>query len=103
MSALYKSIDEQLAELRAQHESEMQACKDRTLAAEVEAALLKEQLAKAVEERAFAERITTKLLTQFSAVEAVFAEAKRLAISVAEQPAEGGTILPKNEYEGESA
>ena len=95
MSALYKSIDEQLAELRAQHESEMQACKDRTLAAEVESALLKEQLEKANEARAAAERVTTKLLTQFGLVSQVFEEAKALALEL-EQPAEGGTSLPDN-------
>lgn len=86
MSELYKSVDETLAIIKAQHEADMRACTDRTLAAEVESALLKEQLAKAVEARAFAERITTRLLAQFSAVEAVFAEAKALALAHTQEP-----------------
>jgi hypothetical protein len=98
MSALYKSIDEQLSELRAVHEAEMQACKDRTLAAEVESALLKEQLEKCNEGRALAERVTTKLLTQFALVARTFEDARAMALEL-EQPAEGGTSLPPNVME----
>lgn len=99
MTELYRTIDEQLVAIRAAHESEMQACKDRTLAAEVESALLKEQLEKAVEARAVAERVTTKLLTQFSVVAKVFEDAKAMALEL--EPVRAGmpTLVPDNQFE----
>lgn len=81
MSALHKSLDETLAAIREQHELEMRECKDQILAAEVRASLLESQLERAVEARASAERITSKLIAQFGMVEAVFAEAKALALA----------------------
>lgn len=81
MSALHKSLDETLAAIREQHELEMRECKDKMLAAEVRASLLESQLERAVEARASAERITSKLIAQFGVVEAVFAEAKALALA----------------------
>lgn len=92
MTQLFKNIDETLADIRAQHEADMQACKDRTLAAEVESALLKEQLEKCNEARAFAERVTTKLLTQFGLVATVFDEARRIALEL--EPAKTTTMPP---------
>lgn len=86
MSALHKSLDDTLAAIREQHELEMRECKDKMLAAEVRASLLESQLERAIEARASAERITSKLITQFSMVEAVFAEAKALALAQAAQP-----------------
>lgn len=81
MSALHKSLDETLAAIREQHEREIQECKDKMLATEVRASLLEEQLYRAIEARASAERITSKLIAQFGVVEAVFAEAKTLALA----------------------
>jgi hypothetical protein len=81
MSALHKSLDETIAAIREAHATEMQECKDRTIAAEVEAALLRDQLARAIEARASAERITVKFVTQFAMVEKVFAEVKALAMA----------------------
>lgn len=86
MSALHKSLDETVAAIREHHEREIQECKDKMLAAEVRASLLEEQLGRAVEARASAERITSKLIAQFGMVEAVFAEAKALALAQAAQP-----------------
>jgi hypothetical protein len=51
-------------------------------AAVTEVLVLRDQLAKAAEHRDVAVRTTIKLLAQFSTVEAVFAEAKRLAMFV---------------------
>lgn len=99
MTELYRTIDEQLAAIRAAHESEMQACKDRTLAAEVESALLKEQLAKAVEARAEAEHIASVLLANFEIAEEAFGRARKFALQSQRVPAEGGTTLPINQME----
>lgn len=82
MSAvLHKSLDETVIAIRETHAAEIQAANDRVLAAEVKATLLEDQLARAVEARASAERLATKLITQFGAVEAIFADAKALALS----------------------
>lgn len=83
MSALHKSLDETLAAIREAHAIEIQGFKDRTLAAEIEATLLRDQLAKAVEARASAERITVKFVTQYAMVEKVLAEVKELAMAEA--------------------
>lgn len=86
MSALFKSLDETVDTIRATHEAEMKACQDRTLAAEIEASLLRDLLAKANEAKSAAERVTAKLIAQFGAVEAVFAEAKALALAAYAEP-----------------
>lgn len=96
MTQLFKTIDETLADIRATHEAEMRACTDRTLAAEVEAALLKEQLDKCNEARAVAERVTTKLLTQFGVVAQVFEDARRMALQL--EPPTEATPLPPVKY-----
>lgn len=88
MSALHKSLDETLAAIREDTEHRLKAMEDKVLAAEVKASLLEEQLNRAVEARASAERITSKLIAQFGVVEAVFAEAKALALAQAAQPEE---------------
>ena len=81
MSALHKSLDDTIVAIRETHAAEIQAASDRVLAAEVKTTLLESQLARAVEARASAERLATKLITQFGAVEAIFADAKALALS----------------------
>lgn len=81
MSALHKSLDETIAAIRDEHETQMKACADRVLAAEVRATLLEDQLARAIEARSQAERVCVKLITQFGVVESVFAEAKEMALA----------------------
>lgn len=83
---LHKSLDETIAAIREQHALEMRECKDRTLAAEVKAALLEDQLARATEARMAAERLSTKLVAQFGSVEAIFADAKALALAAYAPP-----------------
>lgn len=80
MNALHKSLDETVAAIREAHEEELKAAKDAQFGAEVKTALLEDMLAKAIEARNTAERFSMKLLTQFNTVEAVFAEAKAIAI-----------------------
>lgn len=99
MSAIYKSLDDTLATIRSTHEAEMQACKDRVLAAEIGTSFLREQLEKANEARATSERITTKLLTQFALVAQIFEEARALALELQKPSQEGGAVLPQNTME----
>lgn len=89
MSALHKSLDETLAAIREQHEAELKAANDRVFAAEVKTELLQTQLDKANERAAVADRISAKLIAQFGVVEAVFAEAKALALAQAAQIVDG--------------
>lgn len=102
MNDLHQSLDTTIAAIRAEHADAIRACNDRVLAAEVEATLLREQLTKANEARFAAERLSTKLITQFSVVEQVFAEAKALAQASYRDSKEGKTELPSNELKTES-
>lgn len=86
MNALHKSIDETLAAIRDNHEREIQCAKDSMIAAQLELSLCREAMRKAQEERDYYMRIATKLITQFGTVEAVFAEAKALALTISHEP-----------------
>lgn len=79
---LNQSLDSTIAAIRAQHADEMQACRDRTLAAEVRAELLQSHLTEARNAQASAERIAMKFVTQFGMVEKIFSEVKALALTV---------------------
>lgn len=81
MNPLHRSLDETVVAIREAHEAELKAAKDAQFAAELKATLLQDQLARAIEARAQAERISVKLIAQFGTVEAVFAEAKALALA----------------------
>jgi hypothetical protein len=85
LSALehFESIDSKLSEMRRHFEAEQKALQDQLFMAQAESRLARDQLAQAVEARAVAERIATKLLTQFGTVALIFEEAKQLAEEVA--------------------
>lgn len=102
MNDYYKTLDETVAAIRADCETQLQAMRDKLLAAEIEATMAKDQLQLAREAEAAANRVTTKLLTQFGLVSQVFEEARALALSL-QQPPET-TALPPNEMAlGESS
>lgn len=90
MSTLHKTIDETLAAIREEQALQMKKCTDRVFAAEMKATLLEDQLAKAIDARTFAERLTTRLLTQFALVEQVFADAKRMAVAAEAEAGQTG-------------
>lgn len=90
MSALHKTIDETLAAIREEQALQMKECSDRVFAAEMKATLLEDQLAKAIDARTFAERLTTRLLTQFAVVEQVFADAKAMAVAAEAEAGQTG-------------
>jgi hypothetical protein len=97
MNDLHQSLDTTIAAIRAEHAAEMQACRDRTLAAEVRAELLQSHVTEA--RQLAAERLAVKLVTQFSVVEKVFAEAKALAEAVyAEESEATPTTVPANRF-----
>lgn len=90
MSALdqMNSLDSILKTIKEEHATEMQKLKDSLLAAELQTTLCQKALADAAKERDKWMRIATKLVTQFSTVEQVFAEAKRIALSMPETDTE---------------
>ena len=75
------SLDEMLARTRTAWEAERKALLDRIFALETELTLHKDLHTRATEARMAAERVGTKLLTQFAVVAHVFEEAKRLALA----------------------
>lgn len=78
----FQSLDEMVAGIKADCEAQLKAMSDKLLAAEIEATMAKDQLKVAREAQMAAERVTTKLLTQFGTVAQVFEEAKNLALSL---------------------
>lgn len=82
MSALHKSLDETIAAIREQHNLEMQVCKDRTLAAEVEATLLRDQLTKAILAKEDAIQVASRLIEQFGVAEEAMAKARKYALAL---------------------
>lgn len=82
MTDPYKSLDETIAAIRQDCEARIRECENRTLAAETKSTFLDSSLTKAINARIAAERITMALLTQFSVVEKVFADAKAMALQV---------------------
>jgi translation initiation factor 2 alpha subunit (eIF-2alpha) len=68
--------------MRKHFEAEQKALSDQLFIAQAEARLAKDQLERAIEARAQAERISVKLLTQFGTVAMIFEEAKALAEEV---------------------
>jgi predicted trehalose synthase len=75
----FMSIDRQLQGMREHFESERKSLMDQLFVARTEAQLANEQLQRAVEARAHAERMTVRLLTQFATVALVFDEARHVA------------------------
>jgi hypothetical protein len=78
----FTSIDRQLTTMKDHYEQERKLLQDQVFVAQTEAHIAKEQLAIAIEARSHAERMVTKLLTQFGTVAQIFEEAKRLAEEV---------------------
>jgi hypothetical protein len=78
----FQSIDETLAFIKETHAAEMAALADALKAATVELELTKAAFKKADERAMVSERLAIKLITQFGTVEAIFAEAKKLALQV---------------------
>ena len=88
----FHSLDQTLADIKAAHNDEMTELRATLMEAQTRAALAENLLHKAREECLSAQRVTVKLLTQFSIVSKVFEEARELAMQVEEA---GITIEPK--------
>ena len=84
MSALdkFQSLDDTIRNIKDQHTSEMSQMESRLKSAEIELELTKKALERAQERSQISERLAVKLVTQFGTVEAVFSEAKKLALQV---------------------
>ena len=93
----FMTLDETVRAIKAEYEEKLTAMKDKLMAAEIEATMAKSGMAEARAAQAQAERITTKLLTQFGLVAKVFEEARELALKL-EPPKV--TALPENEWPG---
>lgn len=109
MNDHYKALDETISAIRADCEAQLQAMRDKLLAAEIEATMAKDGLKAAREAEAAAQRVTTKLLTQFGLVAQVFDEARKIAMDLQRpvldeealramgfKPEPGGVINVKN-------
>lgn len=81
----FNSLDETVKSIREEHERALKASQDELLAAHIEVAMLKDAIKSANTDRDKWMRIATKLTTQFGTVEAVFADAKRMALSIEEE------------------
>lgn len=97
MNDKFKSLDETLAGIREEYEAQLKAMGDALLAAQIEATMAKDQLKQAREAQASAERVTTKLLTQFGLVAQVFEEARAIALKMSPPP----TIMSTKELAAE--
>ena len=80
----FHSLDQTLADIKAAHNDEMTELRATLMEAQTRAALAENLLHKAREECLSAQRVTVKLLTQFSIVSKVFEEARELAMQVEE-------------------
>ena len=80
----FHSLDQTLADIKAAHNDEMTELRATLMEAQTRAALAENLLHKAREECLSAQRVTVKLLTQFSIVSRVFEEARELAMQVEE-------------------
>ena len=76
----FNSIDDILRTAREEHHDTLKQVNDQLLAARIELEMTKNLLRGETEARQVAERIAVKLVTQFSVVEAVFAEARSMAM-----------------------
>lgn len=84
----FNSLDETVKSIREEHDRALKASSDELMAAQIELAMAKDAIQKANAERDKWMRIATKFTTQFATVESVFADAKRLALSMNEEPQE---------------
>lgn len=100
MNSHFESLDETVRRIREDCELQLQTMRDKLIAAEIEATLCKEQLAKANEARDLYMRVAERLVTQFATVEKVFADAKAMALAIPSEPAKR-TELPINEMNPE--
>ena len=97
MNHLIQSLDETVAAIKADCESQIAAMKDRLTAAEIEAALCRDLLTKANTDRDMYMRVAERLVTQFGTVEKVFADAKAMALTLPPmaEPPKDHPLLPK--------
>ena len=94
MNEQFQSIDEALRSARAECEEQLRSMQDRLMAAEMKAELCQERENEATAKCERYMRIAERLVTQFATVEAVFAEAKAMALTVPTPAAK--TPIPPN-------
>lgn len=97
MNEHFKSLDETVATIKAECETRVKAAEDKALASNIEATLCKNLLKEANETRDMYARVAERLITQFSTVERVFADAKAYAMAIPkkEEPEADHPLLPK--------
>lgn len=95
MNEKFQSLDETIRQIREDCEHAVKAAQDRCVAAEMEAQICKDLLAKANDQRDLYMRIAERLVTQFATVEKVFADAKAMALTV---PQEHRTEIAPNGF-----
>lgn len=94
----FKSLDDQLGQIKADCAKAIKEMEDKLLAAQIEATMAKDQLAKALIAKEDAIQVASRLIERMSIAEEAFAAARKYALTL--QPVQG-TPLPPNEM-GES-
>lgn len=97
----FKSLDDQINQIKADCAESLRKMEDKLLAAEIEATMAKDQLAKAIIAKEDAIQVASRLIERFQIAEEAFAGARKYALTL-EQAAP--TQLPANILnEGQSA
>ena len=101
MNEKFVDLNATITEIREDCEHQVKAANDRCIAAEIEAQLCKDLLAKANEARDLYMRVAERLVTQFATVEKVFADAKAMALAIPEEKPKR-TEPPVNQMQAEA-
>lgn len=86
MNDHFKSLDATVASIKADCESQLKAMSDKLLAAEIEATLSRDLLAKAISAKEEAIASTARLIAQFDIAEKAFGDAKNYAMGLRKEP-----------------
>jgi len=97
MNTHFETLDATARAIKEDCERELRAMSDKLLAAEIESSMCKEHFTKERAEKERYMRIATKLITQFGAVEQIFAEAKKMAMALEIESEDIDRRLPKVE------
>lgn len=97
MNDHFESLDATIAAIRTECETKIKEMTDRLLAAEIEATMAKDQLAKAIIAKEDAIQVASRLIERFALAEEALAGARKYATTFAPVPPADHPLLPKVE------
>lgn len=103
MNEHFGTLDETIRMARADCEAQLKTMSDKLLAAEIEATLAKDMLAKAILAKEDAIQVASRLIENFGIAEHALGRARQYALALqpaAPAPAADHPLLPKVEPEG---